>query len=381
MNRINLKYGVNPHQANAVVSHPGEPLEVVNGNPGYINLLDALTAWQLVVEMRAATGKASAASFKHVSPAGAAVDRPLDEAFLTSQFLPNREYSPVARAYARARGGDRMCSFGDAVAVSETVDASLATLLKAEVSDLIIAPDFEPEALEILAQKKGGDYLILKMDPDYRPPSIEKRELFGFTFEQDRNAVEIHGGLFDDVSDDVRETLIVATLALKYAQSNSVCVGYEGQVIGLGAGQQSRIHCTRLACDKAEKWLLQQHPDVLALPFRAGLKKPDKANIVDQYLLWDELSDAEREDLQAHLDEPVAPISREQRAKWLGGFDGICLSSDAYIPFRDNIDRAAKSHVQVIAHPGGSVRDESVRAACDQYGIRLLDTGIRCFLH
>lgn len=381
MSRINLKYGVNPHQANAVVTNAHEPLEVLNGNPGYINLLDALTAWQLVLEMRASTGKAAAASFKHVSPAGAAVDRPLDNDFLASQFLPERDYSPVARAYARARGGDRMCSFGDAVAVSDTVDESLARLLKAEVSDLIIAPGYEPAALDILKAKKGGAYLILKMDPDYRAPAVEKRELFGFTFEQDRNNAEIHAGLFEDVIDDIKETLVVATLALKYAQSNSVCVGYQGQVIGLGAGQQSRIHCTRLACDKAEKWLLQQHPDVLALPFREGLSKPERANVVDQFLLYDELSQAEREDLASQLCDDPAPISRGDREQWLGRFDGLCLSSDAYIPFRDNIDRAAKSNISVIAHPGGSVRDENVRAAADQYDITLLETGIRCFLH
>ncbi len=381
MSRITLKYGVNPHQANALVTNLHEPMTVLNGNPGYINLLDAFTAWQLVIEMRAATGKASAASFKHVSPAGAAVDGPLSDEFLTSQFLPKRDYSPVARAYARARGGDRMCSFGDAVAVSETVDLSLANLLKAEVSDLIIAPDFEPEALEILKQKKGGNYLVLKMDPDYQPPAVEKRELFGFTFEQDRNAAEITAGLFEGASPETNETLIVATLALKYAQSNSVCVGYQGQVIGLGAGQQSRIHCTRLACDKAEKWLMQLHPDVLALPFSPGLKKPDKANVVDQFLLWDDLSDAEREDLSSRLDGDVSPVGREQRQAWVAGFEGLCLSSDAYIPFRDNIDRAAKTGVQVIAHPGGSVRDESVKGACEQYGIQLLETGIRCFLH
>ncbi len=381
MSRINLKYGVNPHQANAVVTNAHEPLEVLNGNPGYINLLDAFTAWQLVIEMKQATGKASAASFKHVSPAGAAVDGPLSDDFLASQFLAAKDYSPVARAYARARGGDRMCSFGDAVAVSDTVDVSLANLLKSEVSDLLIAPDFEPEALDFLRQKKGGAYLLLKMDPGYRPPSVEKRELFGFTFEQDRNDAVIDGSLFGGASDDIKETLIVATLALKYAQSNSVCVGYQGQVIGLGAGQQSRIHCTRLACDKAEKWLLQMHPDVLALPFRPGLKKPEKANVVDQFLLWDELSDAERADLASQLDGDVSPIDRAAREAWIRSFDGLCLSSDAYIPFRDNIDRAAKSAIQVIAHPGGSVRDESVRAACDQYGIELLETGIRCFLH
>lgn len=381
MSRIPLKYGINPHQAHAVVSHPGEPLKVLNGNPGYINLLDALTAWQLVIEMRAATGKASAASFKHVSPAGAATEKPLSDDYLASQFLPKRDYSPVATAYARARGGDRMCSFGDAVAVSEIVDGSLANLLRAEVSDLIIAPGYEPEALEILCAKKGGSYLVLQMDPDYEPPRVESRELFGFTFEQDRNNAAITASLFDGESAPIVETLIVATLALKYAQSNSVCVGYDGQVIGLGAGQQSRIHCTRLACDKAEKWMLQFHPDVLALDFKAGTKKPEKANLVDQYLLWAQLSDQERGELLANLVSVPEPLSHASRRQWIAGYEALCLSSDAYIPFRDNIDRAAKSNIQVIAHPGGSVRDEIVQGACDEHGIRLIETGIRCFLH
>ena len=381
MSRIFLKYGVNPHQSHAVVSHPREPLKVLNGQPGYINLLDALTAWQLVIELSASTGKAAAASFKHVSPAGAAVERPLDEQFLMSQFLPRRDYSPVATAYARARGGDRMCSFGDAVAVSETVDVSLATLLKAEVSDAIIAPDYEPEALAILSSKKGGNYLVLQMDKSYEPPSIEKREVFGFTFEQDRNSAAITAGLFEGAPEESVETLIVATLALKYAQSNSVCVGYDGQVIGLGAGQQSRIHCTRLACDKADKWMLQFHPQVLALDFKEGLKKPDKANVVDQYLFWEQLSDRERADLTSQLAKDPGPLPMAARTEWINGFDGLCLSSDAYIPFRDNIDRAARSNVRIVAHPGGSVRDDDVRSACEQYGITLIETGVRCFLH
>ncbi|XOV88416.1 MAG: phosphoribosylaminoimidazolecarboxamide formyltransferase [Pseudomonadota bacterium] len=381
MSRIPLKYGVNPHQGNAAVINDSAPLTVKNGQPGYINLLDALTAWQLVMEMKSATGKAAAASFKHVSPAGAAIEKPLDEVFLRSQFLPVRDYSPVATAYARARGGDRMCSFGDAVAVSEVVDVSLANLLKAEVSDLLIAPGFEPEALSILKAKKGGNYLLLQMDPNYVPPAVERRELFGFTFEQDRNNARIDASLFKGAPDDVVETLIVATLALKYAQSNSVCVGYDGQVIGLGAGQQSRIHCTRLACDKAEKWMLQFHPAVLALDFKPGLKKPDRANIVDQFLLFDELSAAEQAEMQAGLGVLPTPLDAETRRSWIGTFDMLCLSSDAYIPFRDNIDRAAKSNIRVIAHPGGSVRDEIVQSACDQYGIRLVETGVRCFLH
>lgn len=381
MSRIKLKYGLNPHQANALVSHADAPLEVLNGQAGYINLLDALTAWQLVREMRASTGKASAASYKHVSPAGAAIEKPLSPEFLASQFLPQRDYSPVATAYARARGGDRMCSFGDAVAVSEVVDTSLANLLKSEVSDVIIAPGYEPEALAILSAKKGGNYPVLQIDPDYVPPAIERRDVFGFGFEQDRNNAVIDADTFAEAPDDLVETLIVATLALKYAQSNTVCVGYDGQVIGLGAGQQSRIHCTRLACDKAEKWMLQFHPDVLGLDFKAGLKKPDRANVVDQYLLWEQLSAPERQDLLSNLGSTPAPISAGARAEWIGSYDGLCLSSDAYIPFRDNIDRAAKSNIRTIVHPGGSVRGGIVKDACDEYGIRLLETGVRLFLH
>jgi phosphoribosylaminoimidazolecarboxamide formyltransferase / IMP cyclohydrolase len=381
MKRLLLKYGVNPHQAHASLNHPGDALTVLNGQPGYINLLDALTAWQLVRAMRAATGKASAASFKHVSPAGAAIEKPLSKEFLASQFLPEREYSPIATAYARARGGDRMCAFGDAVAVSEVVDVTLANLLKAEVSDLIIAPGYEPKALEILTAKKGGNYLVMQMDPNYEAPALERRELFGFTFEQDRDNSIIDGALFKGAPTDAIETLIMATLALKYAQSNSVCVGYDGQVIGLGAGQQSRIHCTRLACDKAEKWMLQFHPDVLSLPFRPDLKKPDKANVIDQYLLWDQLSDEERRQMSSQLTAEPVPLSADQRQAWAATFKGLVLSSDAYIPFRDNIDRAAKSHIAVVAHPGGSVRDDIVADACKQYGIQLIETGIRCFLH
>lgn len=379
--RIPLKYGVNPHQNNAYIANESDDLKILNGKPGYINFLDALTAWQLVMELSSATGKAAAASFKHVSPAGAAVAKPLSEEFVTAQFLGGQELSPVATAYARARGGDRMCSFGDALAVSHKVDESLALLLKSEVSDLIIAPDYEPKALEILKSKKSGGYIILQMDPSYQPPNTEERQLYGFTFEQDRNATPITADLFAGTDDDITETLLVATTALKYAQSNSVCVAYDGQVIGLGAGQQSRIHCTRLACDKADKWMLQFHSKVQCLSFKQGLKKTDKANVVDQYLLWDELSDSEQKDLVANLQELPPPISREEKLDWVNSFSNLCLSSDAYIPFRDNIDRAARSNIQVIAHPGGSVRDELVKAACEEHKITLLETGLRCFLH
>ena len=379
--RTELKYGVNPHQGKAFVSNPTEDLRVLNGTPGYINFLDALMAWQLVMELADSSGKASAASFKHVSPAGAAVAAPLSQEFLNAQFLAPRDLSPIATAYARARGGDRMCSFGDALAVSQKVDESLALLLKSEVSDLIIAPDYDDVALDILRRKKSGAYIILQMDPCYAPPVTEERQLFGFNFEQERNAIAISKDLFSGVSSDVTESLLVGTTALKYAQSNSVCVAYDGQVIGLGAGQQSRIHCTRLACDKADKWMMQFHPKVQALVFQKGLTKSDKANVVDQYLLWDDLAQNEQKDVVSKLKILPESISRDEKLSWVGSFDNLCLSSDAYIPFRDNIDRAAKSHVKVVAHPGGSVRDEIVKAACEEHKIALLETGLRCFLH
>jgi len=387
---INLKYGCNPHQKSARLIIEGEPVpfQVLNGTPGYINILDAIGAWQLVRELKLATGLPGAASFKHVSPAGAAIARPMTEEFRKSQMLPDIELSPVATAYARARGGDRMSSFGDVAAVSDTVDVSLAELLKSEVTDLIIAPDYEPEALEILKTKREGKYLIFQIDPAYEPPEMESRDVFGFTLEQTRNTAKIDASLFGDVVTskkdiprDIVETLVVATISLKYTQSNSVCVAYDGQVIGTGAGQQSRVHCTRLACDKAEKWFLQQHPRVLELDFKKGLKKPEKTNVVDQYLLWDQLSDAEVEAMLSGLKTKPEPISKEERLEWLSRFDGICLSSDAFIPFRDNIDRASRTNVQYVAQPGGSLRDDDVTKAADQYGMVMVYTGLRCFLH
>jgi phosphoribosylaminoimidazolecarboxamide formyltransferase/IMP cyclohydrolase len=388
--QIELKYGCNPHQKPARLIYPEEPspLQVLNGTPGYINLLDAFGAWQLVRDLRRATGLASAASFKHVSPAGAAVARPLTDAFRQSQMLPHGYLSPVATAYARARGGDRLSSFGDAVAVSDPVDRSLALLLRREVSDLIIAPAYDPEALEILKRKQQGGYRILQIDPDYEPPDMESRTVFGFTLEQKRNTAQIDADLFRNVvtlrqeaPPQILETLIVATIALCYTQSNSVCVAYDGQVIGMGAGQQSRVHCTRLACDKADKWFLQQHPRVLELPFRDDLGRPEKTNVIDQYLLWDQLSDYEIEQLQASFCQPVEPLSREERRHWIGQFEGTCISSDAFFPFRDSIDRASRSNVQYVAQPGGSLRDEDIIQAADQYGMVMMNTGLRCFLH
>ena len=386
---LDLKYGCNPHQGSARLTVGGDPapFRVLNGAPGYINLLDALGAWQLVRELRAATGLASAASFKHVSPAGAAVAGELSDVYREAQMLGDEELSPVATAYVRARGGDRMCSFGDVAAVSDPVDASLANVLSREVSDLIIAPSYDPQALAILKQKKQGKFLVLEIDPAYEPPDVETRDVFGFTLQQERNKAKITRDMFRTavdgaaVPDGIVDTLVVATVALKYTQSNSVCLAYDGQVIGMGAGQQSRIHCTRLASDKAEKWCLQQHRRVLGLHFKEGLKRPEKANVIDQYLLWDELSEPEERAMLAGLQDVPQRIDRQERYDWVRSFDGICLSSDAFIPFRDNIDRAGRTNVQYVAQPGNSVRDEEVTAAAQQYGMAMIHTGLRCFLH
>lgn len=390
MDEIKLRYGTNPHQKNAraFVPEGGMPLKVLNGQPSYINILDALYGWQLVRELKAATGLAGAACFKHTSPAGAAVAKPLSAEFRRSQFLKEGDLSAVATAYVRARGGDRMSAYGDAAAVSDVVDASLAKVLSPEVSDLVVAPGYEPEALEILKAKQGGRYLVLQIDPSYEPGEMEDRQLFGIRLEQPRNNAKIDRSLLQNVvtknktiPDETALTLIVATIALKYTQSNSVCAAYDGQVIGMGAGQQSRVHCTRVACDKADKWFLQMHPATLGLPFKEGLKRPEKANIVDQYLLWDQLSDAERAAMLAGLTQPPAPIGREERIAWVKRFEGICLSSDGYIPFRDNIDRAARSHVQYVIQPGGSIRDTGVIDAANEYGMAMVESGVRLFLH
>ncbi|MBN2000484.1 phosphoribosylaminoimidazolecarboxamide formyltransferase [candidate division KSB1 bacterium] len=387
---IKLKYGCNPHQQKArlIIGQDPSPLTILNGAPGYINILDAFGAWQLVKELRASTGKAAAASFKHVSPAGAAVAKPLTKEFIHSQFLPDDNYSPVATAYVRARGADRMSSFGDAAAVSDTVDVSLANILRREVSDLIIAPGYDPKALDILKQKKKGNFHVLQIDPDYTPDEIESRDVYGMILEQQRNTAVVNKALFKKVSknqgtipDDIYETLVVATIALKYTQSNSVCAAYDGQVIGMGAGQQSRIHCTRIACDKAEKWLLQFHPQVLGLAFKEGLTRPEKANIVDQFLLWEQLSDVERDYIRSQLDTLPEPLNPAERSKWIAQTEGICLSSDAFFPFRDNIDRANRTNVKYVAEPGNSVRDEEVIAAAEQYGMSMFFTDLRCFLH
>ena len=387
--KIELKYGCNPHQVPAQIAVPeGSHFQVINGRPSYINMLDALGAWQLVRELKAATGKPAAASFKHTSPAGAAVAGSISDAFRASQFLSQDDLSPAANAYVRARGGDRMSSFGDVAAVSEVVDISLARVLKSEVSDLIIAPGFEPAALELLKSKKRGSYLVFQIDPDYEPPEIETREVFGFGLQQKRNTAAVTEALFQNVVSSkkeipsgVMETLIVATIALKYTQSNSVGLAYQGQVIGMGAGQQSRVHCTRLACDKADKWLQQQHPAALGLRFKDGISKPDKANIVDQFLRWEQLSAPERKQMLDGLLVEPEPIAASEKEAWIAQAAGICLSSDAFIPFRDNIDRASRSNVQYVAQAGGSLRDEDVTDAANEYGMVMAHTGLRLFLH
>jgi len=387
---MELKYGCNPHQIPARLTFPGpaSPLRVLQGAPGYINFLDAVNAWQLARDLHRATGKVGAASFKHVSPAGAAVAGPLSAPYRASQFLASEDYSEVASAYIRARGGDRMCSYGDVAAVSAPVDLSLARYLKTEVCDLLIAPSYEPEALEILKSKKNGSFIVLQMDPDYEPPEVETRTLFGFGLEQRRNDALIGPALFENLtsvnqnlSASEIETLVVATIALKYTQSNSVCVAWDGQVIGMGAGQQSRVHCTRLACGKADKWMLQQHPALGSLPWPEGMKKTEKINAIDQLLLWDELSDHERSRLDRVLGGFRWGLSAPDRRAWLGQFPGLCLSSDAFIPFRDNIDRAQRSQIRCVAHAGQALRNDEVTNAINEYGMVEVQTGLRLFTH
>jgi len=377
---MQLRYGLNPHQKPARATCDGPlPFEVLSGAPGYINLLDALNGWQLVRELKGALGLPAAASFKHVSPAGAAVAVPMGPTVAAASFVDDMELSPVACAYARARGADRMSSFGDLIAVSDTLDQSCAQLIKREVSDGVIAPGYEPAALEILKAKRDGKYLVLRIDPEYEPAStVERRDVFGVTLEQARNTAAIGPKLFANVvsarkdlpANAVRD-LLVATIALKYTQSNSVCFAAQGQVIGLGAG-----HCTRLAAGKADAWQLRQHPTVLGLRFKPGVKRPDKINAIDQYIAG-ELGPTEA----ALFEEPPAPLGEDAKREWLGRVSGVALSSDAYFPFRDNVDRAARSGVSYVAEAGGSVRDDAVIEACNEYGMTLCFTGLRLFHH
>jgi phosphoribosylaminoimidazolecarboxamide formyltransferase/IMP cyclohydrolase len=386
---IELRYGANPHQKPARAFIDGEtlPFEVVNGRPGYINLLDALNAWQLVKELKHALRLPAAASFKHVSPAGAAVAVPLSNTLKQIYFTSDVDLSPLASAYARARGADRISSFGDWIALSEPVDTPTAELIRREVSDGVIAPSYEPEALEILTQKKKGNYCLLQIDPEYKPAELEQRQVFGVTLEQKRNdLIPSQNDLTNIVTlnSQLPETavrdILVALIALKYTQSNSVCFAYEGQIIGMGAGQQSRIHCTRLAGTKADTWFLRQHPRVLSLPLKAGIGRPNRDNAIDQFLL-DHLPAAEEKVWLENFSERPQRLTAEEKQAWLAQQSGVTLGSDAFFPFRDSIDRAQQSGVSYVAQPGGSVRDDLVIEACNEYGIVMVLTGTRLFHH
>lgn len=391
MKELELKYGCNPNQKpSRIFVENGElPIEVLNGRPGYINFMDAFNGWQLVKELREATGLPAATSFKHVSPAGAAVGLPLSDIEKKIYWVDDQgDMSPLACAYARARGADRMSSFGDFISLSDVCDVDTANIIKHEVSDGVIAPGYEPEALEILKTKKKGNYNIIKIDPEYKPDPVERKQVFGVTFEQGRNEMPINeeflGKLVTenkDVSDDAKRDLIIALITLKYTQSNSVCYVKGGQAIGIGAGQQSRIHCTRLAGQKADNWLLRQCPKVLELPFREDVGRPNRDNAIDVYMsddYMDVLADGEWEKV---FTEKPDPLTREEKRAWLDQMDGVALGSDAFFPFSDNIQRAYRSGVKYIAQPGGSIRDDLVIEACNEYGIAMYFSGMRLFHH
>ena len=390
MKELELKYGCNPNQKpSRIYMEQGElPLTVLNGKPGYINFLDALNGWQLVSELKRATGLPAATSFKHVSPAGAAVGLPLNDTLRKIYFVGEQELSPLACAYARARGADRMSSFGDWIALSDVCDESTARLIKPEVSDGIIAPGYTDEALALLKMKKKGNYNIVQIDPSYRPAPIEHKQVFGITFEQGRNEFVIDENLLNDIVTtnhdlpaDAKRDLIVALIVLKYTQSNSVCYAKDGQAIGIGAGQQSRIHCTRLAGNKADIWYLRQHEKVLNLPFKEGIRRPDRDNTIDVYIS-EEHDDVLRDGVwQQFFTEKPEVFTREEKAAWLATFKGVSVGSDAFFPFGDNIERAHKSGVEFIAQPGGSIRDDNVIDTCNKYGIAMAFTGIRLFHH
>ncbi|MGM9733082.1 MAG: phosphoribosylaminoimidazolecarboxamide formyltransferase [Prevotella sp.] len=393
MKELALKYGCNPNQKpSRIYMEEGElPIEVINGRPGYINFLDAFNSWQLVRELKAATGLPAAASFKHVSPAGAAVGLPLDETLSKIYFVDDLkvELSPIACAYARARGADRMSSYGDFVALSDTCDEATALLIKREVSDGVIAPDYTPEAIEILKAKRKGTYNVIKIDPNYVPEPIERKQVFGITFEQGRNEVKLDDpALFENIptqnktfSDAAKRDLIIALITLKYTQSNSVCYVKDGQAIGIGAGQQSRIHCTRLAGNKADIWWLRQHPKVMSLPFVDNIRRADRDNTIDVYISEDH-DDVLREGTwQQFFKEKPEVLTMEEKKEWIAKNTGVALGSDAFFPFGDNIERAHKSGVEYIAQAGGSVRDDHVIDTCDKYGIAMAFTGVRLFHH
>lgn len=393
MKELALKYGCNPNQKpSRIYMEDGElPLKVINGRPGYINFLDALNSWQLVKELKAATGMPAAASFKHVSPAGAAIGLPLNDTLKKVYFVDDVKLplSPLACAYARARGADRMCSYGDFVALSDVCDAVTATLLKREVSDGVIAPGYTDEAIEILKDKRKGTYNVIQIEPDYSPAPIEHKQVFGITFEQGRNEVRLDDpSLFDNIPtknkifpDEAKRDLIIALITLKYTQSNSVCYVKDGQAIGIGAGQQSRIHCTRLAGSKADTWWLRQCPKVMNLPFKPGIRRADRDNTIDVYVS-EEHDDILREGVwQQFFTERPAVLTREEKREWIAKNNNVALGSDAFFPFGDNIERAHKSGVQYIAQAGGSIRDDNVIETCDKYGIAMAFTGVRLFHH
>lgn len=391
MTEYTLKYGCNPNQNPARIHMDGKelPFEILNGSAGYINLLDAFNSWQLVKELKEATGLPSAASFKHVSPAGAAVAQPLDETDRKVCFVPEGlELSPIAQAYVRARGCDRVSSFGDFAALSDACDASVAQFLVKEVSDGIIAPSYSDEALEILKKKRRGNYLIIKMDPNYVPEEMETKQVFGIKFEQKRNNAKITMSLFDDMPTKVKEIpqiakidLLISMITLKYTQSNSVCYAMGGQTIGVGAGQQSRIACTRLAGTKADNFWLRRHDKVTSLPFIEGIRKCEADNAIDLYIS-DEYEELYKNDLwKKYFTEKPEPFAAEEKAQWHKRMTNVALGSDAFFPFEDNIERAARSGVKYVAQPGGSVRDQAVIDCCDAFGMAMAMTGIRLFHH
>lgn len=391
MNELELKYGCNPNQKpSRIFMENGAdlPIEVLNGKPGYINFLDAFNSWQLVSELKAATGLPAAASFKHVSPAGAAVATELSDTLKKIYFVDDLELSPIASAYAKARGADRMSSYGDWAALSDVCDKETALILKREVSDGIIAPGYTDEALEILKSKRRGTYNIVKIDPNYVPAAIEHKQVYGVTFEQGRNSLKIDEELLKNFptdnktfTDEAKRDLIIALITLKYTQSNSVCYAKDGQAIGVGAGQQSRIHCTRLAGNKADIWYLRQNPKVMALPFKEDIRRPDRDNTIDVYIS-DDYEDVLADGIWEHFfTEKPEPLTREEKKEWLKTFSGVSLGSDAFFPFGDNIERAHRSGVEFIAQPGGSIRDDNVIEVCNKYNIAMAFTGIRLFHH
>ena len=393
MKELALKYGCNPNQKpSRIYMEEGElPITVLSGRPGYINFLDALNSWQLVKELKAATGLPAAASFKHVSPAGAAVGLPLSETLKKIYFVDDVDFelTPLASAYARARGADRMCSYGDFCALSDTCDKETALLIKREVSDGVIAPDYTPEALEILKAKRKGTYNVIKIDPDYVPAPIERKQVFGITFEQGRNEVKLDDPkLFENIptknktfTANAKRDLIISLITLKYTQSNSVCYVADGQAIGIGAGQQSRIHCTRLAGNKADEWWLRQCPKVMNLPFKKDIRRADRDNTINIYIS-DEYEDVLQDGVwQQFFTECPEPLTREERKEWIAKNNGVALGSDAFFPFGDNIERAHKSGVEYIAQAGGSIRDDHVIDTCDKYNIAMAFTGVRLFHH